>query len=300
MFFICLCFSIGAIFPGGQSQDGSNQRQQLIPVPSSPSRTQDFFNEALLAMERAFVENDEVTPQDLYYLGRAVASDILAQYKLYTANPELTNYINLVCQAILINSPQIELYNGSQAAILDTPIINAFATPGGHIFLTKGLVEAVTSEDMLAAVIAHELAHIELRHSLSIVREMEFFYQMTGIANQAADFAGRDSVEVQRLMSFRQSVSYISETVLKNGYSRQHEFEADRRALTLLAAAGYDPLALLEVMMMLEREDNFSMIELNSTHPSPWERFSNLEAAVRLYRVPDTREYRVARFNAFN
>src|SRR5215469_12178386 len=70
-------------------------------------------------------------------------------------------------------------FNGFYVMILDTMQFNAFASPGGHIFLTRGLVEATTSEDMLAALIAHEMAHIQLKHGLNLISSMD-------ITNQAS------------------------------------------------------------------------------------------------------------------
>ena len=113
---------------------------------------------------------EDISPEQEYYIGRAVAATILTNYKIYTENPALSAYLNQICQAIVINSSQPELYNGYHVAILDSPELNAFATSGGHIFVTLGLLECVTSEDALAAVIAHEIAHIQLQHSIKAIK----------------------------------------------------------------------------------------------------------------------------------
>jgi predicted Zn-dependent protease len=254
-------------------------------------------NDALAGMERAFSENDpEPTLQDLYFLGRAVAASILSIYKPYTGNPALTRYLNLICQAIVINNPEIELFDGCHVLILDSPELNAFASPGGHIYITKGLVESTNSEDMLAAIIAHELAHIKLKHGVEMINEMQFYNDMTAIANQAFDFSGRDSPAARRLMDFRESAATLTDTLLKNGYSYSQEFEADQEALSLLSTAGYDPQALPEVLNMLREKQNSSDTGINATHPSPVERILNIERWIRYYRVQDTRRYRVSRF----
>ena len=81
----------------------------------------------MAGMDRAFAEADsELTLQDLYFLGRAVAANILTIYKPYNGNAELTRYLNLICQAILINNHTIELFDGSWVLILDSPIVGLF------------------------------------------------------------------------------------------------------------------------------------------------------------------------------
>ena len=248
-------------------------------------------------MGRAFAYDDsEPTLQDLYFLGRAVAANILAIYKPYTGNPGLTQYLNLICQTIVINSPTIELFDGSHVLILDSPEFNAFASPGGHIYITKGLVELTASEDMLAAIIAHELAHIKLKHGAKMVSDMRFYDEMSAIADRAFEFSGRDSPAIRRLMDFRGSVTTLIDTLLRTGYSNVQEFEADQEAMALLAAAGYDPRALPEVLRALSESRSPGGMGINTTHPSPWERILNVERVINVYQVQDTRSYRTSRF----
>jgi len=245
-------------------------------------------------MEKALNNADaEFTPQDAYYLGRTVAANILAAYKPYE-NREITLYLNRICQALVINSPQPVSFNGYQVMILDSPEFNAFATTGGHIFLTKKLVESTASEDMLAAVIAHELAHIMLKHSIAIINDMQFANEMTATANQAAAFSGRNA-NTDRLMQFRNSISKTMDTIMKNGYSQTQEFEADRGAIELLARAGYNPGAMLEQLRVLQKVQKSETGGFFTTHPSPAERIANAEK-VRSPRIPDTRKNRTARF----
>jgi len=266
------------------------------PSPDTSPGGRDFIGEALAGMERAFAEADaEPTLEDAYFLGRAVAAHIFALYPPYTRNPGLTRYVNLILQTLVINSPRPAAFRGFFAVILDSDEFNAFATPGGHIFLTRGLVEAAASEDMLAAVIAHELAHIMLDHGLGMIDEMAFLGEAAAIARRAADFAGGDPAAA-RLMDFRDSVSVIVETLVRNGYSQAQEFAADRKALELLAAAGYNPGALVEMLRILQQRQGSHSGGLLATHPSPAERIRNVEEALGRHRVPDTSSYRRARF----
>jgi len=289
LFFIGGFLFLQSSYARAQSQAGNN--------PALPGRNiQSLFDNAFSGMDRAFSQmEEEFTPEDAYYLGRAVAANILRIYKPYTGNLELTKYLNKICQTILINSPGFELYNGCQVNILDSPDYNAFATPGGHIFITRGLVEAMTSEDMLAAIIAHEMAHIILKHGIVMITNMRLNNEMTAIGNRAGEIAG-NSPAARRAMEFRNSITSMVDSMVKNGYSQDQEFEADRKALELLAAAGYDPEALLQVLAILHRTQGSHPGGLFTTHPSPVDRFVNAQRWIENYRVEDTRSYRVPRF----
>ena len=287
--FFCICgfFSVQAAYL--EAQAGNN------PFPGL-NRGQIFFDDAFAGMERAFGEMDtEPTPADLYFLGRAVAANILTTYRPYTGNPELTRYLNFICQTLLVHVPEIELFDSAYVLILDSPELNAFASPGGHIFVTRGLVEALNTEDKLAAVIAHELAHIKLRHGVSLIEEMRFSDEMAAMAERALEFS-RASPAAQRLMGFRDSVTALIDTLMRNGYSQIQEFEADMEALILLALSGYNPMALVEVLEMLQRRQNSETILLNTTHPSPAERIANIERLVGGRQFRDTGSYRAPRF----
>jgi len=256
----------------------------------------DFIDDALDRAGRAFdADALEPTLEDSYFLGRAVAAHIFATHAPYTQNPELTRYLNKIAQVLAINSPRPVAFRGYFVVILDCHSFNAFASPGGHIFLTRGLVEAATSEDMLAAAIAHEMAHIILEHGLGMIKAMSVYGEMQDIANRAAAFAGNPPA-AQRLLSFRDSVSGLLEAMVKSGYSQEKEFAADRMTVELLAAAGYDPRAMVEVLQILQRMQGSRSDGFFSTHPPPADRIRNAEAAIRQLRVPDTRPHRQARF----
>ena len=258
----------------------------------------DFFGDAVARMGRALEAVDsEPTLEDAHYLGRAVAAHIFTLYRPYTRNPALTRYVNKILQTMVINSPRPAAFRGHFVAILDTPGFNAFATPGGHIFLTRGLVEAATTEDMLAAVLAHELAHVILGHGLSMIEAMAFRDEAAAIAGRAADFAG-NTPEAVRLMNFRNSVSVLVDVLVRTGYSREQEFAADRKAVELLASAGYDPRALQDMLRVLEQRQGPNTGGMLATHPAPAERIRNIDDAIRRQRIADTGAHRRARFAA--
>ena len=95
---------------------------------------------------------EEITPEQEYYIGRAVAGTILEKYNVYNS-AKMQKYLNEICSAIVINSDKPVLYKGYYVAILDTDEVNAFATSGGHILVSRGLLQCAKSEDALAAVL---------------------------------------------------------------------------------------------------------------------------------------------------
>ncbi|MCL2193194.1 MAG: M48 family metalloprotease [Treponema sp.] len=258
--------------------------------------SRDFVGEAIARMSRTVEDMDsEPTLEDAHFLGRAVAAHIFALHRPYNQNPELTRYINKILQTLVINSSRPAAFRGYFVVVLDTPEFNAFASPGGHIFLTRGLVEAATSEDMLAAVIAHELAHVILDHGLSMIAAMSFHNEAAAVAGRAADFAG-NTPQAARLMSFRDSVSVVVDALVRSGFSREQEFAADRKAVEILVASGYNPRALQDMLRILQQRQGSNTGGFFDTHPPPDERIRNIEEAIRLHRVSDTSSHRQARF----
>ena len=238
---------------------------------------------------------EEITPEQEYYIGRAVGANILNTYKVWNGNPALTEYLNLICNAIVINSPQPDIYNGYHVAILDSTEINAFATSGGHIFVTRGLISAAKSEDALAGVIAHEIAHIQLMHSIKAIRTSRITNALMVTGTAAAGAAtGMDVNELTDV--FKESVGEIVTTMVNSGYSQTQEFDADNTAMSLMASAGYSPSGLIDMLRELSSIQSSAAGGFNKTHPTPTQRITNAEKSVGGYSVPDTRFYRQPRF----
>jgi len=237
---------------------------------------------------------EEISPEQEYYIGRAVAANILSSYKVWNGNPPLTSYLNFICSAITINSPRPDVYNGYRVAILDSNEINAFATSGGHIFVTRGLINAAKSEDALAAVIAHEVAHIQLKHSIKAIKTSRITQAI--IVTGASAVGAVSGMSVDELTSvFNESVGEIVQTMVNSGYSQAQEFDADNTALSLLASAGYNPSGLVDMLRELNTVQTGSS-GFGKTHPSPASRITNAQRSVSRYTVTDTSSYRQSRF----
>jgi hypothetical protein len=239
---------------------------------------------------------EDISPEEEYYLGRAVAANILSTYKIWTGNPRLSAYVNRICAALVINSPRPELYNGYHVTILDSDEINAFATSGGHIFITRGLIACANSEDALAAVIAHEIAHIQLRHSVNAIKTSRITQAVinTG-ASVLGSVTGQDPEELTGI--FNDSVGDIVAALINNGYSQAQEFDADNTALSLLAAAGYDPTELITMLRELEKTQSGYLSGFGKTHPAPALRIANAQLSLTKYPPSATQDSRRARFS---
>jgi predicted Zn-dependent protease len=240
---------------------------------------------------------EEITPEQEYYIGRAVGANILSTYKIWNGSPSLTAYLNRICSAIVINSPRPEIYNGYHVMILDSNEINAFATSGGHVFVTRGLIAGANSEEALAGVIAHEIAHIQLQHSIKAIKTSRITQALLVTGTSAAGAAaGYDVNELTDV--FNESVGEIVTTLVNNGYSQSQEFDADSTALSLLASAGYKPSGLTDMLKELEKTQGSRPGGFNKTHPSPAKRIVSAEKSLGKYTVADTSSYRKARYNA--
>ena len=244
------------------------------------------------AYSKAF---EQITPEQEYYIGRAVGANVLSAYRIQDNIPGWTLYVNKICNALVVNSRRPEIYNGYHLAILDSDEINAFATPGGHIFITRGLLNCTSSEDTLAAVIAHEVSHIQLEHGLKAIKNSRITNALVVTGTTAVSSA----YNLGELTSvFTESIGEIVNTMVINGYSQKQEFEADNEAMNLLSLAGYEPSSLLEMLRVLEKEQSGHPGGFNKTHPTPAQRINNAQKNTSKFSVPDTRSYRTARFRA--
>ena len=221
---------------------------------------------------------EEITPENEYYIGRAVAATILTNYKSYE-NAVWESYLNKICQTLVINSEKNEIYNGYHVKILDSDEINAFATSGGHIFVTKGLVKCCKSEDELAAVIAHELSHIHLKHSLVAIKASRWTQAGISAASAMASTITENYSTIMEDM-----VGDIVKDLTNTGFSQAQEFQADSNALKLLESAGYDKNALISMLEELEKSEKSSENEsgMFKTHPSPKLRIENVKKTIKL------------------
>lgn len=211
--------------------------------------------------------NETFTPEQQYYVGRGVAATILDQYDPYR-DARATEYINTLGQALGLASPQPFLYKGYRFLILDSDEINAFATPGGHIFLSRGMIRLAENEDELAAIIAHEITHVVLQHGMKSIKSSRITSSVVDALQTTAN-ALTDNQLAELTESFSGSVDDVAQTLVTSGYSRATEREADAGAVEILISVGYDPHGLIRVLERMEEELDPDGRDFAKTHPDP-------------------------------
>jgi predicted Zn-dependent protease len=162
-----------------------------------------------------------------------------------------------------------------QVKVVNAADINAFALPGGYLYVNRGLVEAVRSEAELAGVLAHEMAHVAERHGTE--QATKAYGAQAGLGLLGQLLAGRDG----KLGTVEQLVGGLSVNALFLKFSRDAETEADRVGAQIMSRAGYDPLAMASFFDLLQAQrgrNPGAVAQFFSSHPSPANRSANIRA----------------------
>ena len=238
---------------------------------------------------------EDLDAEQEYYLGRTVTAHVLGRYASY--QPTAANdYISAVGRYISLFSAQPETFGGYHFQILDTDEINALSAPGGMITVSRGLLRCCQSEDAVAAVLAHEIGHVQARHGVQAIRQSR---RTDILAMVGSDVLGRQrGAQVQQLVQLLDgAIEDILTTMINNGYSQTLEFEADRAAVRILSQAGYDGHALIAMLDEMGRRLRPGAPDFAHTHPTPAERIRRVESQLTGRRpVPNaSRQARFAR-----
>ena len=179
--------------------------------------------------------------------------------------------------------------------LVESDVVNAFAAPGGYIGVYLGLIDQLESEDELAAVLAHEIAHVRLRHGMQMREKMDeiSWMSMLGIVN-AVLLSSRNPDAAAAMIALTQAGGVQSMI----NFTRGNEYEADRVGLQLLKGSNYDPWAMADLMALLQRKERsgeLAQIEYLRTHPVN----ANRIAEVRARLQQDRKISRRSRFSQF-
>jgi predicted Zn-dependent protease len=188
-------------------------------------------------------------------IGRENHPKIIKQYGRYD-NEALQTYVQAIGERLANASHRSELIY--RFTVLDSPVINAFALPGGYIYITRGLMAYLNSEAELAAVLGHEIGHVTARHG---VRQQS--------AAQAANLGytlGAILLPQLRNRSSQQLFNVLGGALL-SGYGREHELEADALGAEYLARTGYDSRAMIDVIRVLKNQEVFAAEQAKKTRP---------------------------------
>ena len=246
------------------------------------------------AVARSF---QDFTPEQEYYIGRTVGAVIVNKYKPYD-NPAANRYINLLGQTLARASELPETFGGYHFLILDSDEINAFAASGGFIFITRGMLRCCRNEDAVAAVLAHEIGHVQSRHGLQAIKKSRVTTALTTLAVEGTKtFSGQELAEL--VSTFEGSITDITTTLITNGYSREFEQQADQAAVTILQGVGYDPNGLVEMLQLMQDRLRPGGPDFARTHPSPLSRMADIRNSIGPYRAVAKPAPRQQRFSEF-
>jgi len=202
----------------------------------------------------------------------------LEKNNLLITNPQITNYLNRVANLVLASSPKAPFE--FQFFVMKSSAINAFATPGGYVYVNKGLINLVENESELAGVLAHEIAHINARHIAAIIEKSTKMNIAALAAILAGAFLGGGGDAAAALTTF--SMAAVTSMNLK--YSRDHEEEADRLGMTYLVGSGYDGKSMLDFLKIMRKYEFYSksVPSYFLTHPGTDERIRYLDGLLQV------------------
>lgn len=203
-----------------------------------------------------------------FAIGRKYAPELEKQMGGRIENEGLQNYIDSVGQKIarVSHKPYWEYH----FAALKDDSVNAFALPGGHIFITKGMLEHLQTEAQLAAILAHETVHVVARDTSNVMsNEIGISLLLSAVTSE----------ETSRGVM---TAANLTRQIIGLRYSRKDEREADLGGLSYMVAAGYNPNGMVETMQMLQDQQKVKTIEFLSSHPSPENRVGYLTQEIQM------------------
>lgn len=204
-------------------------------------------------------------------LGREARPQFIQQFGGLVPDPGLQRYVDQVGQSLVRQTTRESL--PWEFGVLASDQVNAFALPGGFVYITRGMLRQLDSEAQLAAVLAHEVAHVQHRHSVDQLKRMQL---IQGGLTLASLFAGEGQAAVAAT-----NIAGLVAGLASMSYGRGQEKEADLTGLKYMARAGYDPSAFLGLIEVLERSGGAGPPEFLSTHPNPGSREQYIRQRLR-------------------
>jgi predicted Zn-dependent protease len=200
-------------------------------------------------------------------IGFGIAATVAGRYKL-ADDPALNQYVSLVGAAVAEQSTRVGEVPFA-FGVLDTDDVNAFAAPGGWIFVTRGALALMQSEAELAGVLAHEIAHVDQKHVLEDIRRSD-------VMSTATDEAALSGPLLDQ-------ISALGATMLFTGLAREDEVEADSIGVVYASGVGYRPDGMLQFLQHLEQSASVQaggVREWVATHPPTAERIEALRRSM--------------------
>jgi predicted Zn-dependent protease len=209
-------------------------------------------------------------------IGERIAVEGLRRYGMPSTNQKMQHYVNLVGMSVAMNSQRPDI--PYRFVVVESPVQNAFACPGGIIFVTSTLMQTLQNEAQLAGILAHEVGHVALRHALKSIQRAQFFSGVGQIT--AATMKGDKGAQFESMIGDLQNVLF------DKGLDQNMEFEADASAMETAYRTGYNPAGLMEALQSLQKLEASSPDKKGSwfsTHPPLSARIAKNQAQLRKY-----------------
>lgn len=209
--------------------------------------------------------------QEEQLLGKLLLENFIKDYGGYNSDKPLNKYIQLSGNNISYQFGRSEIV--FKFGILNTMEVNAYSLPGGYVLLTKGLLEKIKNESELAAVMGHEVAHINQKHIFKTVRKD----RQIGFAETLTSILSMGKASMSSAMS--QAIGESVQLLTKSGLNREQEFEADEYGVLYASQAGYDPRDYINLLNRLNVKSETTNIK--NTHPPFDKRIAKIEAMIK-------------------
>ena len=209
-------------------------------------------------------------------IGESLALEGLQRFGSPVKNESMQQYVNLVGNAVAVNSKRATI--PYQFAVLDSQVKNAFAVPGGVIFISRAMFSILEDEAELAAVLAHEVGHVSAKHALKSTQRAQLFQGVGALT--AAGMRG------DKGKKFASAIGGMQTVLFDKGLDKEMEFEADLAAMETTYRTGYDPSAMIRVLEKLQKQEASSKDKKGSwfsTHPPLYERIDRLREQLQKY-----------------
>lgn len=229
----------------------------------------------------------EMTPRQEYYLGRSVAANILTESPL-VKKKMAHDYLNTLGQYLAMHTNTAHPFKGFHFGLIKSKVPSAVSAPSGYVFVSTALLKDLKDEDELAAVLAHEIAHIDLKHAADSIKSNAAMKSFSKVGSFLLVVASKGDITQDQGDAFGEVVS----NVVDIKFSKDQESEADEVAMKILHSAGYDPSALLGFVSRLDTK-----ADLLSRHPRNDARIEDLRENLQKLPWSGSRSARQKRFD---
>jgi Zn-dependent protease with chaperone function len=239
------------------------------------------------------IHSNKFAPGDDVKLGQEAAAEAEKQMQV-VRDPELGGYLERVGERLAAAIPTEFQHQEFRYTfkVVNAKEINAFALPGGPMYVNSGMISAARSEDEMAGVMAHEISHVALRHGTAQVTKAQKYQMLSGIMGVGGQILGGPIGSIAQMGSQGVGVYLLK-------FSREYETEADLLGARIMANAGYDPRELANMFKTIETQGGGGGPSFLSDHPSPKDRVAKINQEAQVLQIntaaiPDKHDFTIA------